>query len=69
MNPKILGQVLMVVGVACGIVYILTSLYRGGTISVPLSITLLYAGIVSLIVGLVFYALASVRRLPSGGRY
>jgi predicted membrane channel-forming protein YqfA (hemolysin III family) len=69
MNRKMTGQVLMVVGVACGLVYVLASLLRGDTIPVRLSTTLLYAGIISLIAGLVFYGLAGVRRLPSGRRY
>jgi len=69
MNQKLIGQVLMVVGVACGLVYVLASLYRGETIPVPLSTTVLYIGIVSLITGLVFYGLAGVRRNPSGRRY
>ena len=69
MNRKMTGQVLMVVGVACGLVYVLASLLRGDTIPVRLSTTLLYAGIISPIAGLVFYGLAGVRRLPSGRRY
>lgn len=69
MNRKIIGQVLMAVGVACGLIYVLASLYRGETIPLPLSTTLLYAGIISLVAGLVCYGLAGVKRLPSGRRY
>lgn len=69
MNRKITGQILMGVGVACGVIYVLASLYRGETLPVPLSTTLLYAGIISLIAGLVFYGLAGVSGLPSGRRY
>jgi hypothetical protein len=69
MNPKLIGQVLMVVGVACGLVYVLASLYRGETLPVPLSTTLLYLGIVSLVTGLIFLGLASVKRVPSERKY
>jgi predicted membrane channel-forming protein YqfA (hemolysin III family) len=69
MNRKIIGQVLMVLGVVCGLIYVLSSLYRGESIPVSLSTTLIYGGIISLIAGLVFYGLAGVRRLPSGRKY
>ena len=69
MNRKIIGQLLMILGVACGLIYVLASLYKGETIPVPLSTTLLYGGIISLVAGLVFYGLAGVRRLPSDRRY
>ncbi|HEY6186708.1 MAG TPA: hypothetical protein VIW80_03445 [Pyrinomonadaceae bacterium] len=69
MNRKIIGQVLMAFGVACGLIYVLTSLLRGETVPVALSMALIYGGIISLIAGLVFYGLAGVRRLPSGRRY
>jgi predicted membrane channel-forming protein YqfA (hemolysin III family) len=69
MNRKIIGQMLMVLGVVCGLIYVLASLLRGEGIPVPLSTTLIYGGIISLIAGLVFYGLAGVKRLPSGRRY
>lgn len=69
MNTKIIGQVMLVFGVACGLVYVLASLYRGETIPVPLTATLLYVGIVTLITGLVFCGLAGVRKVPSGKKY
>ena len=69
MNPKIIGQVLLVLGVACGLFYVLASLYRGATIFNSLSKALLYLGIVSIIAGFVFYGLAGVKRLPSGRKY
>jgi predicted membrane channel-forming protein YqfA (hemolysin III family) len=69
MNPKLIGQVLMVAGVACGLVYVLASLYRGETLPAPMSTTLLYLGIVSLITGLIFYGLAGVKRAPSERKY
>ena len=69
MERKIIGQVLLVIGVFCGLFYTLASLYEGPTIFNNLSIALLYLGIVSLIAGFIFYALAGVKRLPSGRKY
>jgi predicted membrane channel-forming protein YqfA (hemolysin III family) len=59
----------MIVGVVCGLFYILASLYQGPNIFNTLSTALLYVGIVSLIAGIVFYGLAGVRRVPSRRRY
>lgn len=69
MNPKITGQVLLVLGVACGMFYVLASLYQGPTIFNTLSRALLYVGIVSIIAGFIFYGLSGVKRLPSGRKY
>jgi uncharacterized protein with PQ loop repeat len=69
MDRKLIGQVLLVVGVFCGLFYTLASLYQGHNIFHTLSTALLYLGIVSLISGFVFYGLAGVKRLPSGRKY
>ncbi len=69
MDRKIIGQVLLVVGVFCGLFYILAALYQGPNIFNTLSTALLYLGIVSLVAGFVFYALAGSKRLPSGRKY
>ncbi len=69
MDRKIIGQVLLVMGVFCGLFYILASLYEGPNIFNTLSTALLYLGIVSIIAGFIFYGLAGVKRLPSGRKY
>ena len=69
MDSKIIGQVLLVIGLFCGLFYVLTSLYDVPNIINNLSNALLYLGIVSIIAGFVFYGLAGVKRLPSGRKY
>lgn len=69
MDSKIIGQALLVIGLACGMFYVLASLYQGPNIFNSLSTALLYVGISSIIAGLVFYGLAGVKGAPSGRKY
>lgn len=69
MDIKVIGQVLLVIGVSCGLFYTLASLYQGPNIFNTLSTALLYMGIASIIAGFIFYGLAGVKRLPSGRKY
>lgn len=62
MSRRNSGQVLMTVGIACGLFYILSSLYAGTTMLRPISAIILFAGIAALVVGLVLYGMARVKR-------
>lgn len=52
----------MTVGIACGLFYILSSLYAGTTTLQAISTIILFAGIAALVVGLVLYGMARVKR-------
>jgi hypothetical protein len=47
----------MAAGVACGLFYVLSSLYAGTTILRPFSAILLFLGIAAIVTGLVLYAM------------
>ncbi|HEX8775323.1 MAG TPA: hypothetical protein VF735_17270 [Pyrinomonadaceae bacterium] len=66
MSRRSSGQVLMTVGLVCGLFYILSSLYTRTATLRPISTIILLAGIAALVAGLVLYGMAGERRSSSG---
>jgi hypothetical protein len=66
MSRRNSGQVLMTIGIVCGLFYILSSLYTRTATLRPVSTIILFLGIASLVVGLILYGMAGDRRSSSG---